>query len=319
MLTSDSSGENDIVPEGGFFEPGVLERIRENESPPVIIEDFFNENEVQELLEIERNFSTRMVDRDDSRKTSFGDRISEWPKRLRELAYEKTTDVLGDFDLPVGQFPGHFIVNRFPLKLHVDSGKDPRSVLFKNILLPLEVNRSFGDVYSILFKQRWYGPSAFFVSDVTKDNGGYDYILKDSNGIFIDVPDVRELVTCLEADKGKIVPFLNGNFRASKSEVKKLKALTTKKRHNVRTNKHIRNDIPIDNDVYQRYLSHQPQEDFQSLEIDRVVKWKPGMLLAWDRTVIHSASNFLKDGVTSKTAIGMFTTKPGAGLRSAQI
>ena len=54
---------------------------------------------------------------------------------------------------------------------------------------------------------------------------------------------------------------------------------------------------------YEKYMTHQPYEDCQSLEIDKVLSWEVGSLLYWNRTRIHSSDNFFKSNVISKTAI----------------
>ena len=47
-------------------------------------------------------------------------------------------------------------------------------------------------------------------------------------------------------------------------------------------------------------MSHQPYEDCKSLEIDKVVEWKIGSLIYWDRSRIHSSDNFLVNNVLTK-------------------
>ena len=68
-------------------------------------------------------------------------------------------------------------------------------------------------------------------------------------------------------------------------------------------------DILEDKEDYEKYMTHQPYEDCQSLEIDKVLSWEVGSLLYWNRTRIHSSDNFFKSNVISKTAIVLFTSK----------
>ena len=56
-------------------------------------------------------------------------------------------------------------------------------------------------------------------------------------------------------------------------------------------------------------MIHQPYEDCQSLEIDKVISWEIGSLLAWDRSRLHCSDNFLKNNVVSKTCMAFFTSK----------
>ena len=56
-------------------------------------------------------------------------------------------------------------------------------------------------------------------------------------------------------------------------------------------------------------MSHQPYEDCKGLEIDEVLSWESGSLLTWDRVRIHASDNFLKNGISSKMCIALFTSK----------
>ncbi len=69
------------------------------------------------------------------------------------------------------------------------------------------------------------------------------------------------------------------------------------------------NENNFDKADYEKYMTHQPYGDCQSLEIDKVISWEIGALLTWDRTRIHSSDNFLKNNVVSKTCLAMFTSK----------
>ena len=90
---------------------------------------------------------------------------------------------------------------------------------------------------------------------------------------------------------------------------KYIESLTKSKRYNIRTNKHIVNDLDFNKEDYLKYMSHQPYEDCKSLEIDKVVEWKIGSLIYWDRSRIHSSDNFLINNVLNKTPLAMFTSK----------
>ena len=88
-----------------------------------------------------------------------------------------------------------------------------------------------------------------------------------------------------------------------------IKRLTEIKRYNLRTDKHIVNDIEFDKKLYKKYLTHQPYEDCKSLEIDKIVQTEVGKLTYWDRVRIHSSDNFMKNNVKSKTLLALFTSK----------
>ena len=81
------------------------------------------------------------------------------------------------------------------------------------------------------------------------------------------------------------------------------------KRYNIRTDKHIINNLAFDLDDYEKYMTHQPYGDCSSLEIDKVMPWKIGSLFTWDRSRIHCSDNFLINNVVSKTCLTLFTSK----------
>jgi len=85
--------------------------------------------------------------------------------------------------------------------------------------------------------------------------------------------------------------------------------LSKAKRYNARTDKHIVNDKEFNKDDYEKYMTHQPYEDCQSLEIDKVISWEVGSIYTWDRSRIHCSDNFLKSNVISKTCMALFTSK----------
>ena len=80
-------------------------------------------------------------------------------------------------------------------------------------------------------------------------------------------------------------------------------------RYNLRTDKHIKKDQKMDKLIYERYMTHQPYEDCDGLELDAALSWEPGALLVWDRIRIHSSDNFLINGIDNKTCIALFTSK----------
>ena len=44
-------------------------------------------------------------------------------------------------------------------------------------------------------------------------------------------------------------------------------------------------------------------------EIEKVFDWNPGSVLVWNRTNLHSSSNYIKDGVKSKLGLAIFTVR----------
>ena len=88
-----------------------------------------------------------------------------------------------------------------------------------------------------------------------------------------------------------------------------IERLCKMKRFNIRTDKHITNNKDFDKNDYEKYMTHQPYEDCQSLEIDKVISWEIGSFITWDRSRLHCSDNFLKNNVISKTCMAFFTSK----------
>lgn len=59
--------------------------------------------------------------------------------------------------------------------------------------------------------------------------------------------------------------------------------------------------------IHDIYLSHLKYEWLNELSFDRALPWKPGNALIFDSVRLHSASNFLKQGITDKLGISIFT------------
>ena len=75
----------------------------------------------------------------------------------------KNENITGTFN--VNDFEPHFITTRFPLRLHADTGKNPNDLIFKNIVIPLEINYTdekfkHNKSHTLIFKNKWYNRSA---------------------------------------------------------------------------------------------------------------------------------------------------------------
>jgi len=288
-----------------FFTPSTLEKIKKNESNPLKINNFLSVDETTDLLNYRNSISKRMVDREESTKIPFNWNDSKILDNLKKKIENKT----GQFT--IRDFEPHFITTRFPLRLHADTGKDPNDVIFKNIVVPLEINyqknikeKNFS--HTVIFKNRWYERSALFT---TKTKNNYDFIIKDINGNFVDIIDIFDFKSNIEKKNNDKIIYKNSEFFVDDDFKDYITSLSKTKRYNQRTDKHIVNNINLDLEIYEKYMTHQPFEDCVSLEIDKAFAWEPGSLLCWDRTRIHSSDNFLKNGIHSKTCIALFSSK----------
>ena len=270
-------------------------------SEPAIYESVFSESEIEELIEIEKASSDNiMVDRADSRKTEV-----DWSSRAKDIVMPKLEGIFNK-RVVIGDFPAHFITNRYPLRVHVDMGRDPEVIPYKNILIPLSVSVNT-ETHTILFDKRWYDVGSLFVSKDRATGGSNDYTFRDKNGKFVYVPDSEKFVNKLKENTDKDVEYLGGVFEATKSTIGEVEALLGQKRYQQRTCEHITSNKQFDKDQYDKYLTHQPYEDLESLSIRKVVPWTVGNVIAFDRSILHCASNFLEQGIKEKMALVMFT------------
>lgn len=80
-----------------------------------------------------------------------------WDEGTKELVDPILRNIIGDYKL-IG---GKFNLTLGPYRLHTDSGKDPESKIYKQIIIPLHWNNKL-PVYTMLFDQRWTGCQARF-------------------------------------------------------------------------------------------------------------------------------------------------------------
>ncbi len=294
-----------------FFNEKILKKIKENETDVVQINNFLSPSECNYFLEYFKNLKNRSVgksehiEREESTKIFF--QLNQ-TKELQKL-YEKLKVHLGEFY--VNDFQPHLITSRYPLRLHVDTGKNPNDLIYKNVIIPLEVeydetSNSHSPPNTIIFKNRWYNQSALFTKSTDNDK---DFIIKDKYGNFVDIVNIDIFYQTIKNINNEIIKFENKEFNISNKFKDYIERLTKIKRYNLRTNKHIINNNDFNKEHYEKYLTHQPYEDCKSLEIEKVVETKVGNLIYWDRTRIHCSDNFIKNNVKSKTLLALFTSK----------
>ena len=294
-----------------FFEKNVLKQIQENESEIKEINNFLSSDECNDFIEYFNNLKeksigkSQYIEREESTKIFFNFDQSKELKNLKE----KVEEHIGEFY--VNDFQPHMITSRYPLRLHVDTGKNPNDIIFKNVIIPVQIEydlnkNNYKPPNTIIFKNRWYDQSALFTKFTDNDK---DFIIKDKNGKFVDILNIDLFYDHIKHINNQIIEFEGSSFKVNERFKDYIKRLTEIKRYNLRTNKHITNEINFDRELYDKYLTHQPYEDCKSLEIDKVVETKIGSLIYWDRVRIHSSDNFMKNNIKSKTLLAFFTSK----------
>ena len=226
-----------------------LDKIKSYESSPTIVKIFSNK-EIEMIKKLYSDLPERVFNKKQNiRKKAW---IQNYNKELDKIYFDKLKGVLGDFKMDTlksetgDDYYGLFHESFSPLTLHVDSGFDEKSIIYKQVITPLT---SFGD--TIVFKNRWYGKSTSFTIDESE------------------------------------LKF--------KSELGK----------NDRSNKHL-GEEKFDQEIYNKYLSHEHIDNLKGLKIEMVYKWKLGETLIMDRSHIHCSSSNIKE---KKLGLTTFTKK----------
>ena len=140
-----------------------LDKIKNYESPPKIV-NIFSEKEIKMIQQLYTILpETAFNKKQNIRKKRW---IQNYNRELDKIYFDKIKDVLGDFKMDnlkseTGEdFYGHYHESFSPLPLHVDSGFNEETIIFKQVVTPLS---SFGD--TVVFKNRWYGKSTTFTID----------------------------------------------------------------------------------------------------------------------------------------------------------
>ncbi len=294
-----------------FFPEDILKKIKKTESDVFMKKNILLNTEAEKLLEYFRNLKNKSVgknksvDREESTKIFFDFNQSEFLKKLK-LRIEEN---VGKFF--VNDFQPHVITTRFPLRLHVDSGKNPNDIIYKNVVIPLEIiydlkKNFYKPPNTLIFKNKWYDKSALLTKQTSSN---YDFIIKDINNKFVDIINILEFKDKIQKASDGPFSYDGEKFLLNEKFREYIDSLSKSKRYNTRTDKHIVTNKDFDKNDYEKYMTHQPYEDCKSLEIDKVINWEIGSLLTWDRSRIHCSDNFLKNNVISKTCLAMFTSR----------
>jgi len=307
--------------ENNFFKLNILKQIKKNQGNELLIKNFLSKNEVKKLVSIEEKSGKYFVDRQDGRKRSLalnGSNIERNPKKwhseIQKIILPKLKKVIPRFAITKSEFPPHFFNNEFPTVMHADTGLDNSSIIYKQILIPLKFSPiKKNAVKTIIFNKDWYGPaSTFRYEGIDKRNRALDFTLKDLNGNFILIKNLIDFKNIALKNINNYFYFEKGIFYSNNFFINKLVKLINhnKKRYNNISNKHITNGKLISKNLYKKYLTHQPREDFTSLKIKTIFDWKPGDLFVWDRTKIHCSNDYTKHGVKRKTGLAIFFLYP---------
>ena len=140
-----------------------LDKIKSYKFPPKKV-NIFSEKEIEMIQQLYIDLPESTFNKKQNvRKKAW---IQNYNKELDKIYFNKLKDVLGDYKMDTlksesgEDYYGLFHESFSPLSLHVDSGFDEKSIIYKQIITPLT---SFGD--TVFFTKRWYGKSTTFTID----------------------------------------------------------------------------------------------------------------------------------------------------------
>ena len=294
-----------------------IKEIIQSEGEIKEIKNFLSFNEVKKILKYKNNRPNYFVKRNDGWKISFNKNkkkpvrsIEKWDLVLKKILYPKLKKIFPNTNFYVhkNEFPPHIFKSNYPLKIHADTGKgNQKEILFKQILVPLFIDKKSQNVFTIFFKNRWYGPAANFLS---KKSINDPLEIIDENKKFIRIIDLKKFLKYLEKNQSnKPVFFNNGVFKNNLKLRNKIKKLISKKRYNITTTKLINNNMTFPKKIYDKYLTHEDYDDFRGLKFWKAIKWKIGNAIIWDRSIVHSSNNFLKYKAHTKIGLSIFLNR----------
>ena len=157
-----------------------VDKIKSYEGDPQIIK-LFSENEIKEINNFYNKLPLSLYN--EKQKIKKKHWLLNFDKKMDELIIERTNQVLDNCELDnmyssEAAF-GIFHESFNPIGLHVDSGKDKNSIIYKQILIPLS---DIGE--TLLFEPRWFGPSSSFTVNESELSikGGYNVKTNDHLG-----------------------------------------------------------------------------------------------------------------------------------------
>ena len=117
-----------------------LDKIKSLESSPKKV-NIFSEKEIKMLIEFYNNLPESTFNQKQKvRKKAW---IQNFDKELDKLYFNKLKDVLGDFKMDTlksesgEDYYGLFHESFSPIPLHVDSGFDENTIIYKQVITPL--------------------------------------------------------------------------------------------------------------------------------------------------------------------------------------
>ena len=140
-----------------------LDKIKSLESSPKVIKNFLSSDEIKKFLKL---YSELPVSVNNLKQKVIKKRwISGFSKELEQIIRNRIKLEIGEFTMDnINEIDGTDCLGLFqesfnPIKLHVDGGFNLKNIIYKQTLLPLS---NHGE--TVIFKNRYYGPSTSFTN-----------------------------------------------------------------------------------------------------------------------------------------------------------
>lgn len=199
-----------------------------------------------------------------------------------------------------------FVEMKIYSRLHTDTDDGDQRRLFKNVIVPLEVNEHAS---TAVFPHRWYGPKAKFTR---VDLSPWSYTVSDSQGCDQAVEDIRDLyhILCHSTD---LQVMYQGHWFDNNQGRRQWLADLIIKRSSVdpRISDYSEIEGVHDRDFPEefrvRWLEHLPRETLRGLDIPEIAEWRVGDAITFDRQYLHSGTSCISG---SKSFLAVFTYHP---------
>lgn len=141
-----------------------IEKIKKTENKPKILENIFNNKEIEEFVELYKKLPTTVHNKKQNvikKRWLLG-----YSKKLEDLYVNRLKSEIGDFKMDNlktdegDNIYGLFQESYNPIGLHVDAGFNPEDHIYRQCLVPLTPVGS-----TVVFKNRFYGNSTNFTTD----------------------------------------------------------------------------------------------------------------------------------------------------------
>ena len=152
-----------------------IEQIKKTESPPKVLKNLFNRNEIDKFLKLYNDLPITVHNK---KQNVIKKRwLQGYSEELEKIFCERLKKEIGDFKMDNLQDEkgkdifGLIQESYAPIGLHVDAGFEYKNQIYKQSLIPLSPIGS-----TVIFKNRYYGGSTTFTQDpeeLKKKNLGY--------------------------------------------------------------------------------------------------------------------------------------------------